>query len=148
MSKIMKMTMAALTVLLMSSTVATTANAATWHKGTPKALRGKWAHSVKKLQKYVDGKGVGTKQIYCDKNEFSFAYYKKNKPLFPMYGLTNTKYKKISTTKYLLKGVFGNSGMSSTEPNTRLQIVKKGNKIKYKYSPSGHNKYSKWFYKI
>lgn len=44
MNKMGKIT-ATMTALLVGGTVSTTASAATWHKGTPKALRGTWKRS-------------------------------------------------------------------------------------------------------
>ena len=61
----------------------------------------------------------------------------------------NPQYKKISKTTYRLQGGHGNSGMSSGYGHhDPIQIVKQGNKIKYKYSWSSHVKYSTWFYKM
>ncbi|WP_373879649.1 hypothetical protein [Levilactobacillus brevis] len=141
---------ATVSLSLFAPTLNQPAQAATWHKGMPKALRGKWSHSVKKFPKYMGIKGSGTYRLTIVKKAFVNSYFtKKNKELAPEIFLANPQYKKISKTTYRLQGGHGNSGMSSGYGHhDPIQIVKQGNKIKYKYSWSSHVKYSTWFYKM
>ncbi|WP_283678380.1 hypothetical protein [Lentilactobacillus sp. Marseille-Q4993] len=100
------------TTLVFGGISATTANAATWHKGTPKFLRGIWAEFYKKMpsihQKGVYRLKVTKKNVYCilDKN---------SNPI------TNVSWKK-NGKKYVVKGkTLGRSGS--------IKVIKHGSKI-------------------
>lgn len=141
---------AALGLALAVPSPESSAQAASWHKGIPKTLRGKWSHPVKKFPKYMAQKGSGTYRLTIAKDYFINSYFtKKHKELAPEIFLAHPQYKKLNKTTYRLRGGHGTSGKSSGYGHhDPLQIVKKGHKIKYKYSWSSHTKYSKWFYKM
>lgn len=135
MSKIMKMTMAALAVLLMSSTVATTANAATWHKGTPKALRGSWKRSYNDRGSKITIKfRIKSKSINIDR------------PGWASESWSNLKYHKVGSGVYKIKGTYRDGGML-TQKNSHMKLVKKAGKVTYKNSWSSSYSYLGWFHK-
>ncbi|OLF66254.1 hypothetical protein ADT67_12485 [Levilactobacillus brevis] len=70
------------------SPVSKTAQAATWHKGTPKALRGKWR------VKHVP---TSTERLHITK---SHVYYFSVGP----YYLKNVTYKKVNHNSYKVRG--------------------------------------------
>ncbi|OOV23995.1 hypothetical protein LG101_11515 [Levilactobacillus brevis] len=53
---------ATVSLSLFAPTLNQPAQAATWHKGMPKALRGKWSHSVKSPKVYGN-QGSGTYRL-------------------------------------------------------------------------------------
>lgn len=94
MNKVVKMAVTAMTVLLMGGTVSTTASAATWHKGTPKTLRGNWKgktftyNGVKVRGVWV----VGKKTIRSES------------PTMPGQTWKNLRYHKVGKGVYKVKG--------------------------------------------
>lgn len=135
MSKIRKITVAVMTTLLVAGAVPTTANAATWHKGTPKALRGNWKRS------YNDR---GTKvTIHFDIKSKSMSI---DRPGWASENWSNLKYQKVGSGTYKLKGTYRDGGML-TKKNSHMKLVKKSGKITYKNSWSSSYAYLGWFHK-
>ncbi|WP_354630750.1 hypothetical protein [Levilactobacillus brevis] len=95
MNKVVKMTVTAMTVLLMGGTVSTTASAATWHKGVPKAIRNKT---------YLMGKTKG------DQDLGYVGYTFKNHDIYIAHSMDgghmslHLKYKKVGSKSYYIKG--------------------------------------------
>ncbi|AKP64482.1 hypothetical protein FC99_GL000230 [Levilactobacillus koreensis JCM 16448] len=125
------------------------AQAAARHKGMPAALRGNWSHPIKKFPKYWSEKGPGSIRLKITKDSFYNMYYsKKGELIDPYFFFAHPRYTKIGKHTYRFLGGHGVSGKSSGfGHNDHLQIVKQGNKIKYKYTWSPKVKYSAWFYK-
>ena len=99
MRKIAKLAMTAMTVLLVGGTVSTTASAATWHKGTPKALRGKY-----------QGKRTSSVQGFGPAYTLTAKKFDISESNMPDQLVTHLKYKKIGTHLYRLKGHMAKSG--------------------------------------
>lgn len=93
------------------------AEAATWHKGTPKVLRGTW-------QKKVHEGGISFDTgIQIKKN-----YFTTFSPGDPLY-LKPVSYHKVGNGTYALKG---KEVIYSPHTVIHIRIKKTGNKIKYK----------------
>lgn len=136
-------------ILQYATSTQNSAQAATWKKGMPKALRGKWAYSVKKLPKSLIQKGSGSYRLTIVRRGIISNYFTKNhNPIMPELYFTQPRYHKIGKNTYRFRGNYSNSGKSGIVKNKPLQIVKQGNKIKYKKSFSAHSKYSRWLYKF
>ncbi|CAJ1224640.1 hypothetical protein [Lactiplantibacillus xiangfangensis] len=79
---------AMISFVTVSSLNSTTAQAATWHKGTPKVLRGKWR--IKHVSTRVDRLKVTKKRVYL----YSSGPFH----------LKNIKYKKTGAHSYKVRG--------------------------------------------
>jgi len=75
--------------LTLVAPVTTTAQAATWHRGTPKALRGKWR---------IEGVSTGILHLRLTKSHVYFY------SMGPLYYLKNVKYKKVGSHAYKVRG--------------------------------------------
>lgn len=135
MNKVVKMTVTAMTVLLMGGTVSTTASAATWHKGMPKGLRGTWKRS------YNDRGTKVTMRVDISSKSFSMG-----RPGWAATNWTNLKYQKVGAGTYKVKGTYHNGG-SFTKKNSHMKLMKKHGKMTYKNSWSSSYQYLGWFHK-
>ncbi|WP_057878191.1 hypothetical protein [Levilactobacillus paucivorans] len=134
MGKFSKIAVTAVTVLLVGGAVPTTASAASWHKGTPKALRGSWKRSYKQN---------GAKQtIHFKVTAKSIAEYRTG---WASTNLTNVKYQKVSAGTYKLKGTYHNGNL--TKKNSHMKIKKSHGKVTYKFSWSSSYSYLGWYHK-
>lgn len=124
---------ALLTAGLGIGAVGTTANAARWHKGTPKVLRGSY-HS--KLIKSSNGYSMRTK-MYIRKDSspfYTFSYHNKREVSnSPMMGIASSaKYKRLSKSTYEILGSYKFNGGKA-----KMYVKTLGsNKIKYTFSKS------------
>lgn len=128
--------------------MATTAHAATWHKGTPTAIRGTWrTKTSKSLRTYIH---VTSTKYNCDQMYDT----KEHAYITDPYRVTNVYYHHKSGSQY-----YYIKGAHNTEPGTKqvyYVIHKVGNKLReheYGQSVKGHYtkfnaKYGAWFYKI
>lgn len=85
----------------LSATSLTTANAATWHSGTPKVMRHTWFYNGKDDNKayitYSKTKSTGNLFGY---DSLTQKYYR-----LPGYGLKNLKYQSLGKNVYRLSGI-------------------------------------------
>lgn len=135
MNKMGKITVATMTALLVGGTVSTTASAATWHKGTPKALRGTWKRSYNdRGNKVTIQLAIASKSINIDR------------PGWAAESWSNLKYQKVGAGTYKIKGTYRNGG-SLTKKNSHMKLMKKNGKVTYKNSWSSSYSYLGWFHK-
>ncbi|GAW99577.1 hypothetical protein [Secundilactobacillus mixtipabuli] len=106
------------TVLAGSSTINAQAKKVTWHRGTPKVLRGKY-----KTKKY----GADLMAIYKI-NSKSTYYWASGMPIVNGY---NLHYAKTSHNHYVLKYDAHRNGIFKGGKNLKSSIVKVGKNIKY-----------------
>lgn len=104
----------------LAATDLTTAQAATWHSGTPKALRQTWFHNGKGDNKayitYSKTKSTG--------NLFGFDTASKHYYRLPGYGLKKLKYQALD------HGVYRLSGIQYSPKGSRVQF--EGQRLTYK----------------
>lgn len=135
MNKTGKIAVTAMTALLVGGSISTTASAATWHKGTPKALRGTWKRSYNdrgtKVTIRVD---IASKSINIGRPGWAAEKW------------SNLKYQKVGAGTYKVKGTFRNGG-SLTKKNSHMKLMKKNGKVTYKNSWSSSYSYLGWFHK-
>jgi len=112
---------------------AATAHAATWHKGTPKALRGNWQRS------YRD---QGTKIVMHFKVQAQTIHLSRVKSAATTW--TNLSYQKVGKHTYKLKGIYQNGEL--VDKDARLQIVQKNHKIEFKNAWSSKYDYLGWYH--
>ena len=105
MRKSLNLGLALLAGLSIGMTSLTTANAATWHKGTPKVARGYWYHAAGKQKSYYlfYGKSV-TYDNYLSYSATQHGYFK-----LPGHGLSHVKYRSLGQHRYKLVGTDMNS---------------------------------------
>ena len=135
MNKLIKVSMVGLVAVTLGGTTSTTASAATWHKGTPKALRGNWKRS------YNDRGSKVTIHFRIKSKSMSIS-----RPGWAAESWSNLKYQKVGAGTYKIKGTYRNGGML-TEKNSHLKLVKKSGKVTYKNSWSSSYSYLGWFHK-
>jgi len=133
--KFSKIAVSAMTVLLVGGAVPTTASAATWHKGTPRALRGNWKRS------YNDCGSKVTINFRIKSKSMSVS-----RPDWAVESWSNLKYQKVGASTYKIKGTYRNGSML-TEKNSHMKLVKKSGKVTYKNSWSSSYSYLGWFHK-
>jgi hypothetical protein len=134
MKKLGQVMVIALTTIMVGGVAATTADAATWHNGTPKALRGNWQRAYK---------DQGTKIV------MHFQVKAKTIHLTRKHATTSTwsqlKYQKVGKQTYKLKGTFKSKDL--TDKDARLQIVLKNHKLEFKNAWSSKYDYLGWYHK-
>ncbi|PTM21232.1 hypothetical protein DA798_11360 [Lactobacillus sp. PFC-70] len=135
MNKTMKVFITSMTVLLVGGTVPATASAATWHKGTPRGLRGSWKRS------YNDRGNKVTMHFKIKAKSINLS-----RPGWANEKWINLKYKKVGSGTYKIKGTYRNGG-SLTKKNSHMKLMKRHGKITYKNSWSGSYAYLGWFHK-
>lgn len=134
MGKFSKIAVTAMTVLLVGSAVPTTASAASWHKGTPKALRGSWKRS------YSQNGTKGTIRFKVTAKAIS-----QSQTGWANTSLTNIKYRKVGAGTYKLKGTYHNGNL--TQKNSHMKVKKSHGKVTYKFFWSGSYAYLGWYHK-
>ncbi|AYM01487.1 hypothetical protein [Levilactobacillus yiduensis] len=135
MGKFSKAAVTAMTVFLVGGTVSTTASAATWHKGTPKALRGNWKRS------YNDRGSKVTIHFRIKSKSMNIG-----RPGWAAESWSSLKYQKVGAGTYKIKGTYRNGG-TLTKKNSHMKLVKKSGKVTYKNSWSSSYSYLGWFHK-
>ena len=115
MNKVVKMTVTAMTVLLMGGTVSTTASAATWHKGVPKAIRNK-TYLMGKTKGYQDLGYVG----YTFKNHDIYIAHSMDGGHMSLH----LKYKKVGSKSYYIKG-----HDSYSKDRLKVKVINRANSI-------------------
>lgn len=134
MKKLGQVMVVALTTIMVGGVAATTADAATWHSGTPKALRGKWQRTYKDQgTKIVMHFEVNAKTIHLTRKHSATSTW------------SQLKYQKVGKRTYKLKGVFKSPEL--TDKDARLQIVLKKNKLQFKNAWSSKYDYLGWYHK-
>lgn len=103
-----------------------TASAATWHKGTPKAIRGHYKR--------------GNEMFTITSKEYQYG-----RPDWAATWMSSTKYKKSGNAYYII-GTYHNGG-SLTEKNSQMKITTKKNHVGFKFSWSSSFHYLGWFHK-
>jgi len=134
MKKLGQMMVVALTTVMIGGVASSTANAATWHSGTPKALRGNWQ------RQYRD---QGTKIVMHFKVSAKTIHLSRVKSAETSW--TNLKYQKVGKNTYKLKGIYKNGEL--TDKDARLQIVTKNKKLEFKNAWSSKYDYLGWYHK-
>ncbi|MCI1554363.1 MAG: hypothetical protein LKH74_10625 [Levilactobacillus sp.] len=135
MGKFSKVAMTAMLVLLVGGAVPTTASAATWHKGTPKALRGNWKRS------YNDRGSKVTIHFRIKSKSMDIS-----RPGWAVESWSNLKYRKVGAGTYKIKGTYRNGGMLA-QKNSHMKVKKSHSKVTYKNSWSKSYSYLGWFHK-
>jgi len=135
MNKVGKIVVTAVTALLVGGTISTTANAATWHKGTPKALRGTWKRS------YNDRGTKTTIRVAIKSKSINIG-----RPGWATENWSNLKYQRVGAGTYKIKGTYRNGGFL-TKKNSHMKLMKKNGKVTYKNSWSSSYSYLGWFHK-
>jgi len=135
MKKALKAVLIAAVALTVGGAGSVTANAATWHKGTPKALRGKYQkHRTSSAEGFGESITITPKKITISVSNLSGQY------------VSRLKYKKIGSHLYRLKGHMAHNGMVLAR-NVDYAAYRKGKKFSYTdytyYKKSGFSKYDK-----
>lgn len=104
----------ALTVLIIGGTVPTSASASHWHKGSPKALRGKFQY---KRQSTAEGFGA----MY----EVTKWHVEIGISNMPSQTISRLRYKKIGSHLYRLKGHVAKNGLVHAA-NVDFAVYRKG----------------------
>lgn len=124
MIKVKTLALVALTTLTLGAVPATPASAATWHKGTPKVLRGKYQELHK-----TPAQGFASEYTFTTKK---FLWGVSNMPL---QSHSRLRYQKLGTHLYRLKGHVARRGI--VLPMTRdYMIYRKGKTLKLTYYES------------
>lgn len=142
MKKIKIFTIIALTTLGLSTVSTIPADAATWHKGFPKTLKGTWTrkYRVKQGKKFR----LTTKKIVITGH---YMLDDINNSIGPTLYIHKAHYRKVSKNTYQFKATLTNANMSNYDRPSALTITKNGKHLKYKYATPNHHKYSGWFTK-
>ncbi|VDG19692.1 hypothetical protein [Lactobacillus brevis ATCC 367] [Lactiplantibacillus mudanjiangensis] len=112
-------------VLLMPNTTTTQpVQAATWHHGTPKIVRGYWKHDDSIVT--ITSKSFTQERLGWPATKF-----------------TKLRYQKVNATTYKLKGTYHNGNLATK--NSHLKLVKKGSQLKFKYSWASRFQYLGWY---
>jgi len=89
------------TGLVTATTISANAKALTWHKGTPKVLRGTWYHNGANSDKaYITYSATKSTGNLVHQSDADTTYYK-----LPGYGLKKLKYQRLSKRVYQLSGI-------------------------------------------
>jgi len=112
-----------------------TANASSWHKGTPKALRGKYQkHRTSSAEGFGESITVSPKKMTISVSNMSGQY------------VSHLRYKKVGAHLYRLKGHMAHNGMVLAR-NVDYAAYRKGKKFAYTdyayYKKSGFSKYDR-----
>lgn len=135
MRKTGKVWLIGLTVLTMgvvTTTTTTQAEAASWHAGTPKALRGTWHRTY-----HNQGTKIGMHFKVSGKSiDLARKHHTESK-------WTNLKYRQIGKGTYLLVGTYKTGELK--EKSSRLKIIQKKNQLKFKNAWSSKYEYLGWY---
>lgn len=120
-----------MTIILIFSVGATQISASSWHKGTPRALRGSWRSKMTKSNDYHNKYHWVYTYFKIAPNEVIGAYSTQSDSL----GIINPKYKYIGNHTYKIKGRW----MGKT-----VWTIKKVNSQKIRFNLFG-NKYTNFY---
>lgn len=134
MKKVGQFVVVALTTIMVGGVAATSASAAAWHNGTPKAMRGNWQRS------YKDQGTKITMHFKVGKKTISLARGKADATNW-----TQLKYQKVGRNTYKLKGVYHNDNL--TDKDAQLQVVLKNKQLKFKNAWNDKYAYLGWYHK-
>lgn len=134
MKKLGQIVVVALTTIMVGGVAATTADAATWHQGTPKALRGNWQRTYKSQgTKIVMHFKVQPKKIQLSRAKSSASTW------------SHLTYQKVGKYTYKLKGTFKSPEL--TDKHAQLQMVLKNHRLQFKNAWSSKYEYLGWYHK-
>lgn len=139
MKKLKTLILAAFTTLSVSLVAplgSQSVQAATWHKGTPKALRGTWQRT-----EHVSGK-------YGFSFKSGIRFQKSHSTTLSLgdpFVMNHLKYKKVGKTAFVLSGI----EYLYSKTYRHIKVIKHKNKIKWRCTaPKSYSyHYSKWLYK-
>ncbi|MFC6290352.1 hypothetical protein [Levilactobacillus angrenensis] len=120
----------------LAATSLTSAQAATWHKGTPKVMRHTWYYNGKADNKayitYSQTKSTGNLFGYDDASE---SYYR-----LPGYGLKKLKYQSLGKHVYRLSGIqYSPKGSTVQFDGQRMTYKVKATKKQLHFYKGYHN---------